>query len=73
MSKYLKFLILEEKEKTQVWGVYSLRHGDKLAVIKWYGPWRQYTMFPKPDTVWNRGCLDDIIEFIYLLMDGRKR
>ena len=64
MSKYLEFSIIERKLKTKVIGVYSKRSGDKLAIIKWYGAWRQYAFFPERNTLYNTECLNDIISYI---------
>lgn len=60
MSKYLEFLLLEKKPKTKVVGVYSKKNGNRLGIIKWYGPWRQYAFFPEKDTLFNVDCLADI-------------
>ena len=71
-SEYLRF----EREPlgnavTERWGVYSKRHGDRLGRISWYGAWRQYTFRPASLTIWNRGCLADLIEFINRAMADR--
>lgn len=63
-SKYLEFKFLEAKPKTSVYGVFSKSGGYRLAIIKWYPSWRCYSFFPEHDTIWNNGCLKDIIEFI---------
>ena len=72
-SKYLTFNLLEKKEKTNVYEVVSFLHGDRLGIIKWYGAWRCYTFLPNYDTIWNKGCLQDIILFIDELMEERKK
>jgi len=64
MSKYLEFNPIEQKPKTKVIGVYSKRSGDRLAIIKWYGAWRQYAFFPENKTIFNVECLNDIISYI---------
>lgn len=46
--------------KTDVWDVLSARSGERLGFIRWYGPWRQYTFWPAPDTTWNPDCLREI-------------
>ncbi len=72
-SKYLTFNLLEKKEKTNVYEVISVMHENRLGVIKWFGRWRQYSFFPELDTIWNKGCLQDIILFIDELMEDRKK
>lgn len=72
MSKYLDFVLVKDTGKTQVYSVDSRSHGHRLAIIHWYGPWRQYTLEPEPDTIWNTTCLEDIITFINSRMGERK-
>jgi len=72
-SKYLTFKIIENKPKTQVYAVYSKLHGDRLAIIKWFPRWRQYTFFPETGTIWNNECLNDISAFLDDLKKERKK
>lgn len=72
-TKYLVFILVQDTGKTQVYNVVSRSKGDLLAVIKWYGPWRQYVLLPKPETVWNTNCLEDITWFIGCRMSERRR
>ncbi len=71
MSRYLDFVLIQDTGKTRVYSVDSLSSGSRLALIKWYGAWRQYTLQPEPDTIWNKGCLQDVIGFVDLLMESR--
>lgn len=72
MSKYLEFVETKDTGKTKAFNVISKHGGALLATISWYGPWRQYTMFPVRLTVWNPECLRTIIEFIDGLMEERR-
>lgn len=45
--------------RTQRLIVWSIR-GPRLGAIQWFGRWRQYAFFPEAETVFNRGCLQDI-------------
>ena len=72
MSRYLEFVMFADTGKTKVWAVNSLRHGDMLGIIKWYGPWRQYAFFPQPETLFNRECMGDICIFIERAMGERR-
>lgn len=73
MSEYLEFVEIYDTGKTKVWSVRSKSSGNELALISWYGPWRQYTMRPEPDTIWNTSCLTDINAFINARMAERKK
>ncbi len=70
--KYIHFEQVESKTKTSVWSCLNNKSKSVLGIIKWYGPWRQYCWFPFGGTVFNRGCNDDINDFITQLMDERK-
>lgn len=50
--------------KTQRLSVTSNKGGYTLGVIKWHGRWRQYAFFPQAETLYSRGCLRDIADFI---------
>ncbi len=63
-SKYIEFYELADSGKTKIWDILSKRHGDILGKIKWYGAWRQYCFFPSPAVVFNKTCMEDIIDFI---------
>ncbi len=71
MKSYIEFNLLEQKEKTAIYEVQSLSCGTKLGIIKWYAPWRQYCFFPKSDTLWSIGCLNEVISFIQELKNKR--
>lgn len=72
-SKYLEFSITEWKPKTKAIGVWSRKSGETLGEIKWFGRWRQYTFFPRPETIFNSECLDDIRSYIKDLMLERRK
>ena len=71
--EYIYFEIIEEKPKTKVWGCYNNNSTTRIGEVKWYAGWRQYCFFPYEDSVFSKGCLDDIGEFIQQLMDERKK
>lgn len=64
LTKYMTFKLMELKAKTDVWHVLNNRSGGLLGIIQWYGPWRQYCLFPEPDCVFNNTCLADITAFM---------
>ena len=72
-SKYIKFEMIGDTGKTELWNVVSVSSGSILGGIRWYGPWRQYCFFPFSDTVFNPTCMSDINAFIKELMAQRKK
>lgn len=63
-TQYLFFNLIESLPKTNIYEVVSRSQNARLGLIKWYGPWRQYIFYPEAETLFNKGCLIDIIEFI---------
>ncbi len=72
-SKYLQFVFWSRTGKTEKYNIVSKAHGNVLGEVKWFGRWRQYCFFPANVTVFNPGCLQDIIAFIGELMAERKK
>lgn len=58
--------------KTRVWDVINIKSGDRIGQIRFYGPWRQYSFFPAPSTVFSTGCLGEITEFISAHKNDRR-
>jgi hypothetical protein len=72
LGKYMVARFLEARPKTSVYGVFSKHHGDKLGVIKWFGPWRQYCFFSMDVAVFSSGCHQDLARFLDSLNKARK-
>ena len=72
MSNYLRFVLVHNTGKTKVYSVDSVSQGGRLGVIRWFGRWRQYTLEPEPDTVWNKDCLREVAGFVDALMQERR-
>ena len=70
---YLRFIDKESKQITKIIGIVNIHHDEEIGEIKWFGKWRQYCFYPSPDTIWNKGCLDDIQSVIKELMNERKK
>ena len=70
-GKYIRFHVIERKEKTKIYGVFT-KDNDLIGTIKWYSRWRQYCFFPDKDTVWSNGCLKDLCNFIYQITKERE-
>lgn len=73
--KYIQFVKLRDLPKTTEWALLARKKDvtvdEVLGSVKWYGPWRQYSFFPIPITVFNRTCLEDIAHFIGQLNELR--
>ena len=72
-TRYLIFTEISDTGKTLAISVDSRHRGHRLGVIKWYGPWRQYTFWPQAGCVFNRECLWNIAAFCDTLMQDRRR
>ena len=69
---YLIFLESEKLPKTSIYTVLTKGSRENIGEVKWYPQWREYCFFPESKTVWSRGCLDEIHEFMKRLMRERK-
>lgn len=72
ISTYMLFERNYEVEtgKTEVWSIYSLKNDTRLGSIKWFGRWRQYALFPEPESIFNSACLRDIENVIQMRMSA---
>jgi hypothetical protein len=43
---FIRYVEDAPKAKTKVWKVLAKESDVLLGVVKWYGPWRQYSFFP---------------------------
>ena len=55
--------------KTKKWHCCNKKSTEILGLVKWSGNWRQYCFYPFQSTVFSKGCLADIIDFIEMEMD----
>lgn len=74
MSKWIDFNKLKKPtdRKTDIYQVVTKDGNTLLGQISWYGPWRQYAFMPNANTVFERQCLTDIMNFIKKIMDEKK-
>lgn len=72
MSKWIDFIEQAPTGKTKRFNIMPKDLGPMIGEIKWYGPWRKYCFFPKPNCVFETDCLKDIISFLSKLMLDRK-
>ncbi len=72
--KYIHFGKIDlPGKKTSIWECFNNKSDYHLGTVKWYGSWRQYCFFPSSNTVFNKGCMEDINDFITQLMEERKK
>jgi hypothetical protein len=72
-KQYITFKKTDELPKTSVWKVVNVSKRTWLGEIRWYGPWRQYCFFPDMETLFSRGCMAQINQFIMKQMEKRKK
>lgn len=63
-TKYLTFQVTRDTGKTKEIAVINKRSGTRIGIIRWYFNWRQYVFEPDGNTIWNVGCLQDVIDVI---------
>ena len=64
IKKYLEFIELPNPgHKTKIFKIVN-HHGQYLAKIFWYAPWRQYCWNGGSDIIWSTGCDKQRTEFI---------
>lgn len=63
-TKYLIFapLAVRPEMKTRIWAV-KPKTGGIIGTVRWFGPWRQYALFPVMNSIYERQCLRDIADF----------
>jgi len=77
-NKEYKYMLIEKlnienkKRKTNIYSVKTKKAKFIIGCIKWHPSWRQYCFFPGQDTVFSKGCLEDINNFLEQLKQERK-
>ena len=72
MKSYLEFEKQFYEGKTERYNVISKTTGFVLGRIMWENGWRQYIFSPSYPTIWSKGCLKEIEDFLQQLIDKRK-
>ena len=69
-TEYLafRFVAYSQTKVTSIWDVMPKKGGMCLGRIKWHPSWRCYAFFPETDTLFNIGCMNDIVMFMSKLM-----
>lgn len=60
---WIEAKLVGDTGKTKVWDIVSKEGAVPLGQVKWFGRWRKYAFFPKPDTVYEAYCLADLADF----------
>lgn len=69
--RWIQMILVGKKPKTDVYHVCNKGTGRILGTIYWYSPWRQYSFSPQSETIFNKECLLNIIDFIERLKNER--
>ena len=72
MSKWIEFYLYEDTGKTKKYNIVTKDYPMILGEVKWFSRWRKYSFFPAPNTVFEKDCMMDIVDFIDKLMLERK-
>ena len=70
--QHIHFVVIEEKPKTDVWGCLNSKTRERLGVVRWYSPRRQYCFLPHQERVFDQDCLEEITLFIRGLNEKRR-
>lgn len=71
-DKYLIFYYSKLRgKKTYDVDVHASKDDIYLGTIKWNSGWRRYTFYPENKTLFDRDCLESIMNFIDDLMEER--
>ncbi len=74
--KYIHFWeVPNDRRKTKYFQCRNNKTDDLLGAVQWERGWRQYCFCPvySTATVFSKGCLEDVNDFIGQLMDERKK
>lgn len=55
--------LIRKGGSTRLIEISSRQKGVSLGFIKWFGQWRQYTFFPKNETIFDKSCLREIADY----------
>lgn len=44
-----------------------------LGEVRWYGPWRCYSFFPDGGTIYNAGCMQELVDFCKEITDEHRQ
>lgn len=62
--EYIHFIQIADTGKTTIWSIGNNRTLGFLGQVRWNSRWRSYCFFPTSDTVFDKSCLLDVVDFI---------
>ncbi len=72
--RFIRFVEMENPgRKTRKFNCENRNGGYSLGRVEWECGWRQYCFSPGEATVFSKGCLEDVNDFIGQLMAERKK
>lgn len=63
VGTHIRFIEAPPKPKTRVWRVINRHDEIPVGFVAWFGRWRKYAFYPKPETVFEQVCLREIAGF----------
>jgi len=73
LYKYINFVEVEQKSKTEVYSCRNNKSDCELGTVKWYPAWRQYCFFTIENVIFNQKCLENIQDFMGQLNVAHKK
>lgn len=71
-AKYIDFE-LADNHNPNTWIVNVIdEESNVLGKVKWFAHWRQYAFYPEPYSIYEKTCMQDIINFIKLINKQQK-
>lgn len=71
--QYIEFVRQDVKKRlTLVYHCRNIKSRDLLGFVQWSRNWKQYCFYPEGSTIFNRGCLMDVYDFLDGLMEDRR-
>lgn len=67
--EYIYFEAQTSTGKTGRWFCKNKKSEAILGTVSWSGAWRQYCFYPFQNTVFSKGCLHDIQDFLTIVTD----
>jgi hypothetical protein len=71
-TKWMMITCIKDTGKTKTYALHSKDGNFHLGTVAWFSRWRQYAFMPYGETVFEKQCLQDIVDFLKELMLERK-
>jgi hypothetical protein len=60
-------------KKTDTYAIVAKADCLIIGDIRWYGAWRKYALFVRPETVWEETCLAEVASVLKRLTQEQRR